>query len=221
MKLDVYKTWVAGEVMAQDPAKLTDNWATAWEKTLSPMPTSGVFEHAALILAKWEFLGGLYNGARDTNAKDARAYARRFLPAYEPVHNLSGRPGVASDFFSMLRNRALHGFTPASVLIENTDEVVGWRFNDPHLAHLQTNAEGSVGVVPKQLQDDFIASVRQYAKYLDADANEPGDPPKPPKERWRCGFWMRFCPVVKTKDKDTQIQTWFDEGLGLKLFTAP
>ena len=42
MKLDVYKKWVDDEVGALDPAVLTDNWATAWEKTLSPMPTSGV-----------------------------------------------------------------------------------------------------------------------------------------------------------------------------------
>jgi hypothetical protein len=218
MKLDVYKKWVEDEVSAFDPAILTDNWATAWEKTLSPMAMSGVYEHAALILAKWECLGGLYNGANDTNAEDARAYARKFLPAYEPFQNLSGRPGVASDLFSMLRNRPLHGFTPASVLIENTDEVVGWRINAPHL---QTNAEGSVGIVPKQLQDDFIASVRQYAKYLAADTIEPNDPPKPPKERWRRGFWMRFCPVVKKKDQPAQIQTWFNEGLKRRLFTQP
>lgn len=218
MKLDVYKKWVENEVTALDPATLTDNWATAWAQTLSPMPMSGVYEHAALILAKWEFLGGLYTGASDTNAEDARAYARKFLPAYEPFQNLSGRPGVASDLFAMLRNRPLHGFTPASVLIEGTDEVVGWRINEPHL---QTNGDGSVGIVSKELQDDFIASARQYVKYLAADAIEQNDPPKPPKERWRRGFWMRFSPVVKPADRANWNQEWFDEGFRRGLFTRP
>ncbi len=218
MKLDVYKGWVESEVSGKDkdPALITNSWATAWNQTLSPMPTSGAYEHAALILSKWEFLGGLYNGASDTNAEDARAYARKFLPTYEPFQNLSGRTGVASDLFSMLRNRPLHGFTPASVLVERTDEVVGWRINEPHLV---TNAEGSVGIMSGRLQDDFINSVRNYAKYLAADANDPRDPQGSPKERWRRGFWMRFCPVVKASDRQQWLQDWFAEGRQRGLYT--
>jgi hypothetical protein len=216
MKLHVYKNWVEREVRAHDPAVLTANWAIAWEQTLTSMLPTGVYEHAALILAKWEFLGGLYNGSGNTDAEDARAYARKFLPKYEPFQNLSGRVHVASDLFSMLRNRPLHGFTPASVLIENTDEVVGWRINEPHL---QMNADGNIGIVPDVLQSDFIASMRQYANYLEADVIESGGPAKLPKERWRRGFWMRFCPIVRRSDQAQWTQDWFNEGLGRKLFT--
>ena len=61
-----------------------------------------------------------------------------------------------------------------------------------------------------------VARVEATSKYYDATK-----PLKTPKERWRRGFWMRFCPVVKREAQSALTQTWLNEGLHRGLFTRP
>jgi hypothetical protein len=142
MQLIFYANWAQGQVdqTQVDPAnpappdQVIRNWAAMWNITLSALynPAAGVtaaYEHASLVVARWEFLGALYRGTSgNTDVADARAYADRFLAAaYGPLHNLSGTcaPG-GSEFFSVFRNKSLHGFTPASVYRRRDGEAFGW-----------------------------------------------------------------------------------------------
>src|SRR5689334_17900607 len=58
----------------------------------------GLFEVTSIVVSRWEFLGGLYCGETcKTDVKHAAAYARRFLPQYNPTHNMSLSPKATDD----------------------------------------------------------------------------------------------------------------------------
>ncbi len=197
MLLANYAEWAENEVTKMDPVDLTRGWAGAWGRTLEAMRTLGVYEHAALVVAKWEFLGGLYKGSETTDVKEARLFAGRFLqkhiePKYVDVHDLSGRCATdGSDFFTMLRNKPLHGFTPAAIFREPAD-VIAWSI--PTELHLEKNAENNLCVSSISLQRQLVESADEFASYLATDKDGLGGGTNP-KERWRRGFWARYCPA--------------------------
>jgi hypothetical protein len=198
MQLVAYANWVHGQVNQQPPPQFTRNWGLAWDATFTAMRAGGAYEHAALIVAKWEFLGALYQGsAEDTDVKDARAYADKFLPQYAPLHNLSGAcPPGDSEFFSVYRNKCLHGFTPAGVyrFPAAGGDVFGWSLGlHSATAHRQVTAALDVQVDSAGLQAELFQSIIDYADYL--LANVDATFPVSPQERWKKGFWGRFRPV--------------------------
>jgi hypothetical protein len=202
MQLAVYANWVQGEVNQLTPDQVMRNWGAMWNNTLTQLynlaaGVTAVYEHAAMVAARWEFLGALYLGSSGkTDVAGARQYADKFLPAYGPLHNMSGagQPGQ-SEFFSVFRNKCLHGFTPAGVWrAAGGGDVVGWSIgaHQPG-AHLQYNAAASLQVDSASLQAQLIQSISDYSAYLAANADAAF--PLTPQARWKKGFWGRFCPV--------------------------
>jgi hypothetical protein len=198
MQFADYADKVQQEVTQGPPDQVTRNWGAMWNTMLSalynPPAITAVYEHASLIVARWEFMGGLYRGSSPTSVADARAYADRFLRGYASVHNLSGlrQPGE-SEFFSIFRNKSLHGFTPAGVHRPVPGDVYGWTIGHQPAAHLHVNAGLTLQIDSATLQQDFTQSVADYAAYL--TTNVDATFPMTPQERWKKGFWARFCPL--------------------------
>ncbi|HEV3189163.1 MAG TPA: hypothetical protein VGY54_01630 [Polyangiaceae bacterium] len=219
MQLIRYTNWVESQVNQLTPPQVMQNWGAMWKNTLSalynPPTITAVYEHASLVVARWEFLGALYRGtAGNTGVEDARAYADRFLSAYRPLHNLTGAcPTKRSEFFSVFRDRCLHGFTPAGVFqrLHSNGDVFGWSIGaHPAGAHRQLDVAGNVQIDSATLQEEFTRSIADYVAYLIAN-NDPGFPLSP-QERWRKGCWGRFCPVHYDP------RTWEQEGRNRGLY---
>jgi hypothetical protein len=110
-----------------------------------------------------------------------------------------------SEFFSMLRNKPLHGFTPAGVLT-NANDVVAWGVGST-ATHLAMGPKGIL-VDSVQLALDLCNSMDAFANVLDqntegvvVDVTSRLNPvsTKPPRDRWVRGFWARFCPIGHVK----------------------
>ena len=193
MKLSDYADRVEKDhVCGRVPWELTAGWGAVWNQVLSLLEGSAVHEHAALTFAKCEFLGGLLAGAAKSDVAHALTYARRFMPRYDPYHDLGDHKHVQSDLFKMLRNAPLHGFTPAGVHADGHDEVIGWRIGEG--PHLTFTAQSSLRILPSELRSDFVASVYEYADYLRQDARDAALAGLP-TQRWRRSLWMRFSPA--------------------------
>jgi hypothetical protein len=203
MKLGEYKSWAERDVRQDQPGQYMRKQAITWNKLLTSMALEGVYERVVVILLKCEFLGGVYVGTtEDSGVASFRAYLDQFFPpAYVAVHNLSGLcPPNGSEFFSILRNRAAHGFTPSAVALplvpgqgETDREVVGWWI--PSQPHLGRNDQNGLRIDVNELQKDFVDSCNRYADYLDADTDIVGPDNARPHERFRRGFWSRFRPL--------------------------
>jgi len=166
----------------------------------------GLFEVTAIVISRWEFLGGLYCGetGERTDVRHAAAYARRFLPKYAHTHNMSGDSSATDDtceLFSMLRNKPLHGFTPAGVATNDKKGVVAWNVG-ANATHLSLAGPG-IQVDCLTLIEDLCKSMEDYAVVLDHDM-EPAAigsntnlvvDPRSPRKRWLRAFWARFRPI--------------------------
>jgi len=173
-------------------------WSTTLSALYNPRAVpaiTAVYEHASLVVARWEFLGGLYGGtSTDTDVSDARTYADRFLGVYGLLHNLSGmRQSHESEFFSIFRNKSLHGFTPAGVHRPATGDVYGFTVGYQPAAHLQVTPGLTLQIDSATLQQDFARSVADYADYLAANVDVAFA--ATPQDRWKKGFWARFRPI--------------------------
>jgi hypothetical protein len=222
VRLALYADWVQGQVNQLTPDQVTRSWGAMWNVSLSALynplaapPVTAVYEHASLVVARWEFLGALYQGtAGDSGVGDARGYADRFLPAgFAQLHNLSGAcQAGGSEFFAVFRNKSLHGFTPAGVYrfpVAGGD-VFGWSIGaHPAANHRQLDALLNVQLDSATLQAEFVQSVSDYADYLGANVDAAF--PLSPQQRWKKGFWGRFRPVNYDR------AVWEQEGRGRRL----
>jgi len=208
-----YAEFVRQEVARLTPESSMRGHAAGWRNVLddvyragkNPRAPGGLFEVTAIVIARWEFLGGLYCGeTNETHVEHAAAYARRFLPKYSHLHNLGGHPHPSIDaceFFSMLRNKPLHGFTPAGVFTHDKTGVVAWSIG-ASTNHLALGSSG-VSVDCLTLVEDLCSSMEAFASVLEQDT-EPlvvgssrklVEDSRPPRERWIRAFWARFRPV--------------------------
>lgn len=219
--VDWYADWVHGQVDV-DPSVQTRHWSSEWNKlrdALSPPEVNGIFEFASIVVARWEFLGGLYLGKADTDVTAAREYMREFLapvnPAYLEVENLVQNPTQNGlDFFTMLRNKPLHGLNPAAVATQDAEHVVTWWIGFSGIEaqqHLRVDKDGALHVDCNLLFAELQESMEAYAQYLDLDTHEIDG--ATPKDRWRRAYWNsfkpKFMPDLKWKQKGT------DRGLQL------
>ena len=105
--------------------RIQNDWIPNWSRTLKAIQMAkGLFEIFSIICARWEFLGSLYRGTTDdTNYGDAVEYVSHFLKPlnqdYQNIHGMSGRGSKSSEFFTMLRNKSFHGYTPAAIALQN------------------------------------------------------------------------------------------------------
>jgi hypothetical protein len=215
MKLQHYADWAQKEVTKLSPEAWVRSWAKQWRKTLSAIRKPGPYEHLSIIVARWEFLGGLYTGSADTGVEDARAWTIRFMSpirsGYARIHNLSGQPKTQrsrSEFFAAYRNRVLHGYTPVAIY-RSTKGVTGWWI--PSRPHLEKTIRGSLRISSASLQVDFIKALERFALYLGTNRYNSRFRGKP-QELWRRSFWMRFQPLNYSRDK------WRTEGKDRGLF---
>jgi hypothetical protein len=195
MLLADYADWVEREVTKRKPHAHVRKWVKQWDKTLTALRKHGPYEHLSIIVARWEFLGGLYAGVGDTNARHARDWVVKFLhpvrAAYSTVHNLSGTAQPhESEFFSVYRNKPMHGYTPAAVFVA-PDNVIGWWVSSK--PHLGRTTRGSLRISSSVLQRDLENSMEEFAVYLKANTGSPV-PPKDPRDLFCRSFWMRFQP---------------------------
>ncbi len=214
-----YARFVCDEVFKRTPGNSMREHAAGWrnvlrdiywagvskEKQVPGASGGGLFEVTAIVISRWEFLGGLYCGETEkTDVKHAAAYARRFLPQYNNVHNLSHDPNCSDDiceFFGMLRNKPLHGFTPAGVFTHDKKGVMAWNLG-ASVTHLTLAPQG-VLVDCLTLAEDLCKSMEDFSLVLDRDS-EPAAvgtnttlivDHRSPGKRWIRAFWARFCPI--------------------------
>jgi len=219
-----YASFARDEIMLRTPSASMREHAAGWRNVLpdiyragkNPIAPGGIFEVTALVISRWEFLGGLYCGeTTKTDVKHAVAFARRFLPKYDHVHNLSGASNRAldqSEFFGMLRNKPLHGFTPAGVLTHDGQGVMGWGMGSTstHLAVVS----GGVLVDCLQLAEDLCKSMDDFADVLDKNTETRPDDSRSPCDRWKRAFWARFCPIGKGR---AEWMTLGEESFGIPI----
>jgi hypothetical protein len=190
-------------VFGLTPDQRTREWAGGWRKTFEALANvNAVFDLAGLVIARWEFLGGLYLGTiEDTNVKDALAYARAFLQGvnsnYANVEQLVDRSQTHDrlDIYQMLRNKTLHGMNPAGIATDDGAGVVTWWIGTSGIAkehHLIVDSDGGLHVDCTMLFEELLTSVTDFAAYL--EVNGAGKEGLMPQARWRRGFWARFCP---------------------------
>ena len=213
-----YADWAAREVLLPSPHKIIqDDWIPNWRRTLRAIQgAGGVFELLSIICARWEFLGSLYLGTtKDTSSTEAVEYVSHFLSPlnqnYRMIHNMSGQCTNGSDFFSMLRNKPLHGYTPAAVAVRGGTEVIAWWIGSDARAqkyHLQIR-DGVMHVDGSKFLSEFLASLDRFCLYLVQDQDIIDG--RTPSDRWRRGFWARFKP--KYMEKSIWMQEGYERGI--------
>ena len=107
MPLADYAAFARSQFMNLSPGDAKRSYANGWRGVLHDIyraggnaaSPGGLFEAASIVVSRWEFLGALYSGEtqHDTKARHAALYAKRFLPQYANVHNLSGDPNCQTD----------------------------------------------------------------------------------------------------------------------------
>ncbi len=221
--LKEYAGKIAGfHVFTDTPSEVMIGYSKGWRGVLhdiawagnpdrAPNMGGGLYEVTAIVVARWEYLGGLYLG-RSKGENAACQYVSRFLPKYDVLSNLSGKPrdksALRSDFFTLFRDRTLHQFTPSGVKKHSKDEVLGWSIGQggPHLV-----VGDSIHVDVLALCDDLCDSMLNFAQYLDSSLEELED--RQPQLRWKRGMWLSFCP------HEMDPQEWIS--LGVRDFGIP
>jgi hypothetical protein len=217
-----YTDWAEEEVTRHEPHEQVRQWVDEWRPTFRALRRPGPYEHLSLVFARCEFLGGLYTGTADTDVAEARSWIDAFMvpvrAGYAALHNLSGRTPNGSEMFSVYRNKALHGYTPAGVLAPGGGDVVGWWI--PSRPHLGRHGV-SVRISSHSLEADFFRALERFARYLDANvqrnANAMRDNPGAqldPKHAFRRSFWLRFQPLHHP------LAAWTASGVNKGLFPA-
>ena len=207
-----YANWVANEVLSLSPyERIQNDWIPNWSRTLKAIQMAkGLFEIFSIICTRWEFLGSFYQGTTDnTNYKDAVEYVSHFLyplnQDYQNIHDMSSRGNRGSEFFTMFRNKSIHGYTPAAVALQNNTEVIGWWIgsnSQTQKYHLQIH-NGLMHVDSNKFISEFLASLHGYSTYFMQDQDIVGG--RRPSDRWHRGFWARFKPLHIEGD-------WMQEG---------
>jgi hypothetical protein len=207
MKLADYRNWVQGEVNKHcaEPHVCVRGWADTWAVSLGRLiEVHAGFELASLVIARWEFLGSLLIGHTKpmSDQGQALAYATAFL---EPLNSRYGAKHptiiphmkIAEILFRMLRNKSLHGFTPAPLYDPATDRVIGWWMDTTGLAreHLQFHPQTEALQIDGQtLRDELVDSMRAFASHLETNAKTRRG--TFPREDFTNGFAWRLYPHV-------------------------
>lgn len=205
MKLDAYAKWVWDREVNRTPPEQLRSWRIAWSKlfaTLKPLGQHAVFETAALVVGRWEFLGGLVRGDTDfepnANRLRVEAFAFQFLA---PGNVQYGDREVLSALYTMLRNKPIHGLVPAGVA--NGQEVLTWWVGQTGIDaanHLRVDSKRALHVNCSLLADDLATGLERFAASL---AEEPAGEAA---NRFRRSFWARFCPTT------TPVAQWMKLG---------
>jgi len=193
--------------------RIGKDWIPNWSRTLRAIQKAkGIFELYSTICARWEFLGGLYLGTTDdTNYEEALEYVSQFLipinRKYASIIDISGQSN-AFEFFSIFRNKAVHGATPAAIATTNRTKVIGWWIGaeaDLHTQkyHLQIK-NGMIFVDGEKIISEFLTSLLNYSNYLRLDRDIMNG--LKPSDRWIRAFWARFKPLNLEK------AYWMNEG---------
>jgi len=193
--LHAYAEWVAGEAIRKTPAVCVQAWIDDWGPVLEGLiAASSKYELVSLIGARIEFLGGLHRGTEtDTNCEDFVAYCNDFLvpvqPRYAALHRMTDRPpGNGSDFFTMFRNKSLHGMTPAATaFVGDLDVIAWWVGYAPHVpdsGHLLVDDSGSLHVNCKLLRDELLASMSRFMDHLRSGTTR----------GFQRALWLRYKP---------------------------
>lgn len=208
-----YADWAQEVVLSQRPhERILTDWKPSWGKTLKAIKEAdGLFELFSTIIARWEFLGGLYLGTTsDTNYYQAVQYASKFLEPYyqnyQRIHDMTGRGGNGSEFFSILRNKPFHGGTPSAIAKNGNTEVIGWWIgsdSDTQRYHLEIHKD-VIYVDSDKFLSEFLDSLDHFSEYLQEDNDIQNN--LKPSIRWYSGFWARFKPLYLPKD------IWRNEG---------
>lgn len=209
-----YADWVYHEVTEMPPhLRVLNDWQCNWCRTLDGIAQAdGIFELISVVLSKCEFLGSLFRGniSKETDVHDMVEYVTAFLRPvnynYQNIHNLSGRTSQGSEFFSVFRNKPLHGGTPAGILDANSQDILAWWIGgsrttrDNHL----TVVNGRIHVDGNLLIYEFRQSLTNFAVSLQANNRFPDN--SLPSERFQRAFWVRFLPLY------LEHQKWIQEG---------
>lgn len=184
------------------PDNLVRQWVEQWGRTYNALDGAhAYFELASIIAARWEFLGGLYLGNVDgSDNSEAIAYVARFIepiqPRYKALHDATGRGEVGSDFFTMFRNKPLHGMTPAPSALQGDAELVGWWIGTGDgikpSEHLTIDGRGNINVNVGLMRDEMLASMNAFAAYLEDNADTKDG--RLPGARLQRSFWFRLKP---------------------------
>jgi hypothetical protein len=195
--LSTYADWVAGEAIRKSPGVCVETWIEHWGRVFGGMVSvSSMYELVALIGARIEFLGGLHRGTEgDTGCEDFIAYCNDFLvhvqPRYGALHCLTDRSsGNGSDFFTMFRNRSLHGMTPAATAFANNSEVIAWWVgyapDVPETEHLLVDSHGRLQVDLERLREELLASMQRFVSHLKANSQS--------VRGFQRALWFRYLP---------------------------
>jgi hypothetical protein len=211
---DEYATWVAtqlkGPGLDETPGDWTRRHIPAWREVFAKIVAAdAVLELPGLVVSRWEYLGSLYRGhtGERTGCEEAVAFSTRFLehvnPLYRGVHNLTGRNAQQanqSDIYMMIRNKPLHGASPAAIQAADGSGVVTWWIaaGDTGGTHLAIDPTGRLHVNGTKLYEELLEAMKLFADYLDQNTKEKagGDAITNhlPQERWLRAAWARFKP---------------------------
>jgi hypothetical protein len=215
MLIGTYADWVRGEVLGKAPEDWMATWRRGWQGVFDALvQQEAIFELISIVSARWEFLGALYEGTEGkSDVAQAIAYVAKFLEPinrdYAGIHNMTGSRAGGSDFFTMLRNKPLHGMTPAAAAIPGDREVIGWQIG-VHLPspreHLKMDAEKRIGVDGTKLRDELLSSMDDFRAYISQNADQLHG--RLPADRWKRGFWARFTP------RNVSTKKWMSQGYG-------
>ena len=216
--ISAYENFAKKQVLGVLPGKQVRCWKNGWLSLFRAMADqNAIFDVAGLVIARWEFLGGLYSGTDEgTGYRAALAYSRRFLIPmngnYATVEKLvdCADPADRFDLFTMLRNKPLHGVVPAGIATEDNKGVVTWWIGFTGIlpgSHMTVDADGGLHVDANKLCEELGQSMLAFADYLDADSDQIRG--RLPQARWQRGFWARFQPkFMPAKD-------WMARGVAL------
>jgi len=204
-----YAWWVIRQLQGDDrtvtPSEMVRRHADGWRDVFNRFVAAGApIELPALVVSRWEYLGSLYLGSVEnrTDVAEAVAFCDRFLTQvngqYQHVHNLAGRvapPPGRSDFFTMFRNKPLHGLNPAPIHAADGSGVVAWWIGTgiTDAAHLTVDPFGKLHLNEALLSIELVDVMKLYADYLDANTDWLGGNYLP-QERWLRAGWARFRP---------------------------
>jgi hypothetical protein len=199
----IYVKFAREPVLGVEPGEQVRGWARVWTSLFGAMAEqNALFDVVGLVIARWEFLGGLYRGSDGgTGVADALAYSRKFLfPVnrnYANTEKLVDRtdPSERFDLFTMLRNKPLHGLVPAGVATEDCAKVVTWWMGFSGISaanHMTVDVDGGLHVDAREMCAELARSMNLFADYLDANTDVIDG--RSPQARWRRGFWARFQP---------------------------
>jgi len=199
-----YINWAYKELKREVPhERILNDWYVNWKRNLRALNKAhAIFEVAAIVFSKCEFLGSLYAGTiNNSNWQDFKLYLDKFFkPEYKKLHKISSSRDINSEIYSVFRNKILHSGQPVG--IKDNGQIIGWWMgygSSLRRNHLKIASNGNLNIHCRILVNDFLESMDKYIKYL--KQNKGTLHKKNPATRWKEAFWSTFCPLYYDKKK--------------------